>query len=107
MDLASKTDVRAFEIKSAKTSQTLGQLVEVLRAFREHTPVSRSNNGNIGGECRDTELKQASINSMDCRGRPDQWIKTIVPLLDGTLVNTWKSGNSSQSRAKAKMHYPV
>ena len=89
MDLASKTDVVAFEIKSAKTSQTIGQLVEALRAFRKHAPVFRSNKGNIGGEHHVTELKQASINSMDCSGRSDQWIETIVQLLDGTLVNTW------------------
>lgn len=107
MNLASKTDVEAFEIKSAKTFQTLGQLVEALDAFRKHAPVFRSNKGNLDGEHHITELKHASINSMDCGGRPDQWIETIVQLLDGTLVSTWKSANSSQSRAKAKIHYLI
>ena len=85
MDLANKTDVEGFEIKSEETPQTLGQLVEALEAFPEHALVFRSGEGDIGGGYHVTELKQASIKSIDCGGRPDQWVETIVQLLDGNV----------------------
>ena len=83
MTSVNQTEIEAVETKCAGIPQTLGQLIEALEAFPEHALVFRSSDGDIGGGYHVTELKQASIKSIDCGGRTDQWVETIVQLLDG------------------------
>ena len=69
--------------KSAVPSN-LQQLLDELEAYPDHLLIFRSEEGDIGAGFHVTELKQASIKSIDCGGRTDQWTETVLQLLDSS-----------------------
>lgn len=62
----------------------LGELLHVLTGTPDHKLTFRSSEGDIGSGYHVTELKQASIKSIDCGGRTSQWQETVLQLLDGS-----------------------
>ena len=77
-------EVQAINPSPKEPPVKLRQLLELLQGFSSHDLIFRSDEGDIGGGYHVTELKQASINSIDCGGRTDEWTETVLQLLDGS-----------------------
>ena len=58
-------------------------LLELEKANPDGATVFSTSEGEIGGGYHITELKLASIQSIDCGGRMANWIETYLQLLDG------------------------
>ena len=64
---------------------TLNDILKILEAVSANAPVIfTTEQGEIGGGYHITELKLASVNSIDCGGRLSNWTEASVELLDGT-----------------------
>jgi hypothetical protein len=64
---------------------TLNDILQILEAVSPDAPVIfTTEQGEIGGGYHITELKLASVNSIDCGGRLSNWTEASVELLDGT-----------------------
>lgn len=63
---------------------TLNDLLDFLKAHDPQSPlVFKTQGGDIGSGYHVTELKRATVRSIDCGGRESSWIETSVQLLDG------------------------
>ncbi len=65
-------------------TMTLAGLIQQLEPFTNHALSFRLGDDDIGSGYHVTELKQASIKSIDCGGRTDAWDETVLQLLDGS-----------------------
>lgn len=64
---------------------TLNDILQIIEAVSPDAPVIfTTEQGEIGGGYHITELKLASVNSIDCGGRLSNWTEASVELLDGT-----------------------
>ena len=84
---------------------TLNDLITDLKTLDPDLPlVFATDAGEIGGGYHVTELKRATINSIDCGGNLSEWVETNLQLLDGSEREHMKLGKfiaiANQSMAK-------
>jgi len=87
---------------------TLNDLLNVLKSQEADLPlVFATVDGEIGGGYHVTELKQASITSIDCGGNIEDWRETHVQLLDGKTGDHMSAGKFAAiaETSMTKLHH--